>query len=1809
MKKVIIIGAGPAGLTAGYDLLSKSSDYDVTIIEESPVVGGLCARLENDENVLDAGGHLYISNNPAVKKFWSSVLPAQGVPSKDDLQLDRYCKINNDGPDPEVSDDVLLSREKITRVYKDGKFFESPIKFNKDAVKNFGIANSIKTGFSQIGGNVFKHKELSLEDYYVNRFGKQLYSMFLEEYLEKIWGKEPSKIKAEWGEIAEKSLIAPVISTEKNIRDYEKLPAPYANRYYYPKYGSFQMWETAADRFIEMGGSIHKNCKVTGFTYGADKIISVRCCADGDEFIVPCDYLISSMPIRDLILGMDDVDGSIRLAAENLTYRGLISVCVELSDMKWKNDNKEYKSIDDIVPDSVIYISDPNLKVSRIQVYNNFSPYMIRDSKHFYLGLNYYCNEGDYYWSMGNRDWRKTVVNDLLKLGIIDSEESIIGYNKTKYSKAFPMYYDGYENLEKIINFLNGFENLYCVGRNGQHRFSSVDEAMKTSFEAVNNIIGNVKTKDNVWKVNEKTTEDDKVYNSALLSGEGEYRGNYIPLQKKLDLDNNDEDKEYVPPRRMRRPMMTPIKKADPNKLSEPIIINDSVVIAARPEKSIPISDEDVTDEALLNEQSAIESVTESVQFDDFDTKEEYEVKEVANEYEVNVENTESLNDADLFAMANESIELEENAQIDAIEEDIIPEAVSDTVETAEDTTEQKIELTNDYLDEILGLDFDEGKKKKTSKARGKKAAVKEKNSIDDSPEEKNEDALTESFAKEADKILEEFAVEENTEIIETEEPIVEAVSETLEEAVIEAVPEFVEEAAIEEVPETADEAVIETVPEFVEEAAIEEVSETADEAVIETVTETEEAAIETYPEIAEVSVTEETSETMEDQIKFEIPAKIDAISTKAVRSDKGRNSKKGNRKNFSFNILSDAAEEELKEKEEEKKVEDNISDGFSLPGAGRNVFSRRTRSSLNELVHTIKPKEEISEEINIEETFENTQIIDSSVEAVSEKTEVEEFVNDSNSDTNESTNEETIVESTNEETIVETENEETIVETANEASTTQNGFFGSIFRKADKIVDSADHGDKVLSKPDNTRYSFGRTTSFKLNPDTDSLNGVERKITREQAIGNDKYSTGVSFSKVDTFEKEVIVGSVNPHERVIGKDQNYTEESKVGLKVAKHFSNVDIPEEKRIERQSVWDLDVPKELRPMYPIEEEKNEDDLTLQLTEEYLKTFDKKVFKKAFKSSILDGDNADEEIKEEKILDFSKVKIKGFDDKAKDSSTEEDTKSSLNENTEQSENAITETAVEDSKAKVSSEKVEEVKESIEEMAVESIEENIADSSNDEILDTTEEISEAAEAIDEVTAEEISESEEAEEVTTEDISESAEAVDEVTAEEISESEETAEEVTTEDVSESADAGDEAEAEETEAEASTEEEKVSVEEAETISEEKQAIEDTKTSKEISAEENEISEVKEEKTEAKSEDEEFEELSFETPVRNESRDYVEAKSTKSEASEFEKAAEEMEAENDTLSGINEQAASRAIVKSWQNKYNGVGSSQHNDEKEGDRIVKGGSFSNDLYNDSFAINNIGKKGVLDYELDDLDGGKGYVPKNTPKTIIKSESYLPTEKEEKAKEEKDLSAFKIVKEDSAFGFSSKKNEDAPKEENKESEKEEIKESVKEETKEPVKEETKESVKEETKESVPVKKDSISPSPIKPIGDKRADIKKEIDTSIVFKNARVIKSTKITHNIEEEENKEVKKEKIFSDKQKVIAIIKNGEKIPVNDESVLTVLPKAAENENKAIVTEEKVVETKEAKTQETDEKKAAKEETEKPGKKKKRKTKSK
>lgn len=1508
MKKVIIIGAGPAGLTAGYDLLSKSSDYEVTIVEESPVVGGLCARLENEENVLDAGGHMFISKNPAVKNFWTSILPAQGVPSKDDKIIDRYCKIHNGGPDPDVEEDVILSREKLTRIYKDNKFYESPIKFNKDAVKNFGIATSIKSGFSQIGGNVFKHKETSLEDYYINRFGKQLYQMFIEEYLEKIWGREPSRINADFGPVSEKSLIAPIISADKN-KDYEKLPAPYAARYYYPKYGAYQMWETVADRFIEMGGSIHKNCKVTGVTVMNDKIHSVRCCADGDEFVVNCDYLISSMPVRDLILGMDNADPAVSLAAENLSYRGMVSVCVELTEIKWKNDTEDYKTVDNAILDSVIYVSNPNVKVSRIQVYNNFSPYMVRNSEHFYLGLNYYCNEGDYYWSMGNRDWKKTVVNDLLKLGIIDSEDKVVGYNKTKFGKAFPAYYDGYDNLDKIKKYLNKFENLYCVGRNGQHRFSSIDESMKTSFEAVKNIVGYVKSKDNIWDVNEKSDGDDgKAYNSALLSGEGEYRGNYVPLQKKIE--DNGEEKEYVPPRRMRRPMMTPIKKGDPNKLSEPIILNDSVVIAARPEKSIPItSSEDepmdvaLTMEELNNIDSAFENKVEPVPA--------MPVAVEANEFE-----TPAFEET----IIKESYEKVNDFENESVFETVVPE---ETAEFAEETPAGNIDEFAAFAESIDG----------------------ERLEADPDDEEEEENVIGYESFENADAVAEEIDApyeEVAEEINETAEEVPEEITETAEAAEETAEATDVTEETVKISEETSEAAeVAEETTEVTEETA--EATEAAEETaeVTEEVAETEELVKEVSEEITEtaeasdetVEVSEETAEATEETAETEEIIKESAEENVEEKLTEVNEEVKEDKKET---ILKDSAAAKSEDKREngrfvspialasefgnsEEKESEESTDSISLPGGGRSVFSRRTRNANN------------------------------------------------------------------------------------------------------RTPERWQRNDKPATK-------FGKTYNF-----VNDIDETERLVTREQAKGGDTESLGVSFNRVEKFKTDDVVDSTNPHERVIMKENN-SDSPRTELRVTSRFKNEERPEEIEKERLNC-------------PIFADKDEDDELSKILAIPIEKPGKKM------PEFVPGKNNKGDI-EEVIVDENK-----------DATNEE-----------------TETVTVD----VAIETFETVKEEVvAEQVAETAEENVSEENIEESLKETEE-----EPKEESVVEAAENAEEAnEEVSFEEpVTETIKYVKEET------SEEPVEEIKEEAVEENI--------ENTVEEAVFEE---PVEVAEETAEE--------TAEEVVFEETaaEIIEESEESTE---------EVSFEEPVsevlETEEPSYEESRvedSAFAEAAEIEEASIEKENEDDDLLHINEQAASRSIVKSWQNKYNGVGAPAKEDNSN-ERVVNRGDISSELYGESFAASLKGKRGVMDYMLDDLDGGKEYVMHSKPESSTPKPEEPQVEKTESAP--KDLSSYQIIKE-SGFRYDSGKNESAKQE-----------------------------------SSALANNDAISPSPVKPLGERRPDYyKKEIDTSIVFKNARVIKSTKITREPEEDTHVKVeRKETIFSDKQKVIAVIRNGEVIPVKD-----------------------------------------------------------
>ncbi|MFQ9511925.1 MAG: NAD(P)-binding protein, partial [Lachnospiraceae bacterium] len=265
MKKVIIIGAGPAGITAGYELLKRSKEYEVTILEETHELGGISRTVIHNGNRMDIGGHRFFSKDSRVTNWWKEILPTQGSPSFDDKIFGYYKNYQTNGPDPEITDQVMLIRRRISRIYYKHKFFDYPISLKLQTIKNMGFIITLKAGISYLNTFIHSRTEKSLEDFYINRFGKVLYAMFFEKYTEKLWGRHPSEISADWGAQRVKGL-----SITEILKDMAYKMLPIAKRsskqvetslieeFSYPKYGPGQLWETAAAKFIEMGGAIQK---------------------------------------------------------------------------------------------------------------------------------------------------------------------------------------------------------------------------------------------------------------------------------------------------------------------------------------------------------------------------------------------------------------------------------------------------------------------------------------------------------------------------------------------------------------------------------------------------------------------------------------------------------------------------------------------------------------------------------------------------------------------------------------------------------------------------------------------------------------------------------------------------------------------------------------------------------------------------------------------------------------------------------------------------------------------------------------------------------------------------------------------------------------------------------------------------------------------------------------------------------------------------------------------------------------------------------------------------------------------------------------------------------------------------------------------------------------------------------------------------------------------------------------------------------------------------------------------------------------
>ncbi|HHT67582.1 MAG TPA: NAD(P)/FAD-dependent oxidoreductase [Erysipelotrichaceae bacterium] len=505
-KKVVIIGAGPAGLSAAYELLKKS-DIKPIVLETEQFVGGISRTVEYKGNRMDIGGHRFFTKCNRVNELWEELMPVQGAPAYDDIVLNNEKDYKKGGPDPKKEDKVMLIRRRVSRIYFLRKFFDYPITMKPRTFINMGFCRTMKAGFGYLKSCFRKLPEDSLENFYINRFGKPLYQMFFEDYTTKVWGVSPKTLSASWGAQRVKGL-----SLRKAIK--EAIAAPFRkkqreietsliNQFHYPKKGPGQLFSIMAEEIEKMGGQVLYGQEVNKIERDERNNIVAVTTKKGDCF--PCDTVFSTMPIKDFFtsLGKDNVPPREYEIATTLPYRDFITVGLLLKGLKVKNKTK-IRTLNNIVPDNWIYVQERSVEMGRIQIFNNWSPYMVEDPEHHvWIGLEYFCNEGDEMWNSSDRDFIDKAIEELVSMDIIASKEDVLDSCRIKVKKAYPAYYGSYDDFPIIEKYLNDIPNLYCIGRNGQHRYNNMDHSMLSALTAVDHYLsGTNDDKSAIWKVN-----------------------------------------------------------------------------------------------------------------------------------------------------------------------------------------------------------------------------------------------------------------------------------------------------------------------------------------------------------------------------------------------------------------------------------------------------------------------------------------------------------------------------------------------------------------------------------------------------------------------------------------------------------------------------------------------------------------------------------------------------------------------------------------------------------------------------------------------------------------------------------------------------------------------------------------------------------------------------------------------------------------------------------------------------------------------------------------------------------------------------------------------------------------------------------------------------------------------------------------------------------------------------------------------------------------------------------------------------------
>ncbi len=511
-KTAVIIGAGPAGLTAAYELLKRGAASPV-VIEKSHEMGGISRTVRYKGNRMDIGGHRFFSKSDRVMRWWMEIMPLERSAGEREFihyrNQARALDISAPGPDPAAEDRVMLIRRRKSRIYFLGRFFDYPIKLSGGTLAKLGLWRTVRIGFSYLWAMLRQRRpETSLEDFLINRFGRELYLTFFKSYTEKVWGVPCHEIGAEWGaqRIKGLSLVRTVTHFLKKMFRPEKglsqkdTETSLIEKFLYPKFGPGQLWEYVAQEVVARGGEILTGWAVDRIVTANGRVMAIEAVNEaGGRRRFEGDYFFSTMPIQELVRALDcDVPAHVREIGEGLQYRDFITVGLLLDKLKLGEDTPRGRKL---IEDNWIYIQEPDVLVGRMQIFNNWSPYLVADPSKVWIGLEYFCYATGDLWNLADEKMIELAIGEMERIGIIDKAD-VRDATVIRVPKTYPAYFGVYARFDELRQWVDRFPNLFLVGRNGMHKYNNQDHSMLTAMTAVDNIVAGIEDKANLWAVN-----------------------------------------------------------------------------------------------------------------------------------------------------------------------------------------------------------------------------------------------------------------------------------------------------------------------------------------------------------------------------------------------------------------------------------------------------------------------------------------------------------------------------------------------------------------------------------------------------------------------------------------------------------------------------------------------------------------------------------------------------------------------------------------------------------------------------------------------------------------------------------------------------------------------------------------------------------------------------------------------------------------------------------------------------------------------------------------------------------------------------------------------------------------------------------------------------------------------------------------------------------------------------------------------------------------------------------------------------------